>query len=248
MFSFFRKKVFLKDLLPGFTDIHCHLLPGIDDGAKDPEHSLELISGFRDLGISSFIASPHIMDGTYPNNDESIEKASEILRKKLIGTGMDFMFSGAAAEYMLDHSFESMVEQGLLRPVYDNYILVEMSYYRPPERLEQILFKVLNAGYKPILAHPERYLFALELEDIQKFRTLGCLFQLNLLSLGRQYGPRVQKSAKKLLDKGWYEFAGTDTHHLKHIEKIGKLEVSQSAERELKNVLNRNKLFSGKQS
>ena len=243
MLTFLKKKRHLRDLLPGLIDIHNHLLPGIDDGAKDPEHSLELIRGLAELGLEGFVATPHIMDGTYPNTKETIGEAEVQLRNILKANDLEHLYLGHAAEYMLDGGFEILLENRELFCVMDNYILVEMSYYRPPDRLDQILFSALNAGYKPILAHPERYNFAESIEDFQKFRTLGCVFQLNLLSLGRQYGPHVRKKAQMLLKKGWYEFAATDTHHIKHVEKLKMLEIQEDLAGSVKNLISQNQIF-----
>ncbi|MGS2762137.1 tyrosine-protein phosphatase [Sinomicrobium sp. M5D2P9] len=220
MLIFSRKKtVYLKDLFEGdHVDIHSHLLPGIDDGAKDIEDTEKLIQGFTDLGITRIITTPHIIQGVWPNTSEIILRKKEEVLPVIKNSTISFH---AAAEYLMDESFRELVKKGDILCLKDNYVLVEMSYINPPISLFDILFDLQVAGYTPVLAHPERYVFYHEnFEMYHKLKKAGCLLQLNLLSLTSYYGREVNKVAAKLLKQGMLDFIGTDAHNTRHLERL----------------------------
>ena len=97
MFSFFSKKHFLIDHLEGFIDIHNHILPGIDDGAKTVEDSIELIKGFNEFGVKDFICTPHIMENYYPNNPSTIQSSLSLLKNALKMNNLEHINIEAAA-------------------------------------------------------------------------------------------------------------------------------------------------------
>lgn len=214
-----KKTVYLKDLFGGdHIDIHSHLLPGIDDGAKDIEDTQRLIKGFTELGITRIITTPHIIQGVWPNTSEIINRKKEEVLPLL--ENKDIFFD-AAAEYLMDESFRELVKEKDILCLKDNYVLVEMSYINPPIALFDILFDLQVAGYIPVLAHPERYMFYHEnFEMYRKLKKAGCRLQLNLLSLTSYYGRDVHKTATKLLKNGMLDFIGTDTHNTRHLEKL----------------------------
>ncbi|WP_324719177.1 tyrosine-protein phosphatase [Salinimicrobium sp. HB62] len=222
MFNLFQKKYFLRDHLDNFIDIHNHILPGIDDGATDVETSIELVKGFQKLGISQFIATPHVMNDYYPNTRERIIEAREALITELELRGMKETKIKAAAEYMMDQAFLELVQEEELLTLMENMVLVEMSYFQPPINLNEILFKLQTAQYKPVLAHPERYAFfhSKSLNKYAELKDRGCLFQLNALSLVGHYGKNMQEIAFRLLEEGMIDFLGTDTHQLRHLDKL----------------------------
>lgn len=228
MLQIFSKKLFLKDLLEDFVDIHNHILPGIDDGAKTIKESLELIQKLEELGVKQFIPTPHIMQDFYPNTEESIGNAYELLLGNLNKKLIKKITINPAAEYMLDSNFEELLKAGHLFTLKSNYVLVEMSYFQPPINLEQLIFKIKMKGYIPVLAHPERYTYYhSNLKYYNRLKLLGCMFQLNLLSLGNHYGKSVQKTGQYLLDAKLIDFTGTDTHNAFHIEKLSNLILSK---------------------
>ena len=228
MISFFTKKYFLKDLLEDFVDIHNHILPGIDDGAKTVEDSLNLIKKLKDLGVKEFIPTPHIMQDFYPNTDESIGNAYQQLLENLNTKILGSITINPAAEYMLDNNFEKLLENKNLFTLKKNYVLVEMSYFQPPINLENLIFKIKTKGYIPVLAHPERYNFYHNnLDYYIRLKHLGCLFQLNLLSLCDHYGKSVQKTANYLMNENLIDFVGSDTHNETHIKKLSNLTLSK---------------------
>ncbi|HET8753378.1 MAG TPA: CpsB/CapC family capsule biosynthesis tyrosine phosphatase [Salinimicrobium sp.] len=241
MFSIFKKKVFLKDHLKDFTDIHNHILPGIDDGAGNVEESVELIREFRKMGVTNFIATPHIMNDYYPNTPETIQQALNTLQKELLETGLTEIKIRVAAEYMMDQSFLELLGQKKLLTLKDNLVLVEMSYFQPPINLEEILFQLQTHGYKPVLAHPERYAFfhSKKLEKFVDLKNRGCYFQLNFLSLTGHYGDNIQKTAFRLLEENMIDFIGTDTHQLRHLDKLSMTKLSQKKIEQILPVIER---------
>ena len=245
MFFFKKKKIPLTEFFPKeFVDIHSHLLPGIDDGAKDMEDSISLISKLRSYGIKNIITTPHILGDVYPNTSESITSKLAEVQTELKNRGINDIKFRAAAEYMLDEKFNQILESRKpLLTLKDNLVLVEMSYFSPPINLYDMLFKLQLKGYKPILAHPERYqTYHSNFKEFYKLKAAGCLFQLNLLSLTPHYGPGVLKTAEKLLEAQLYDFAGTDTHHHNHLELLQKVSTSKN-KKQLDTLLQKNKYF-----
>lgn len=221
MFNLFQKRYFVQDSLDGFVDIHNHILPGIDDGAANLEASKDLIEGFEKIGIKEFICTPHIMNDYYPNTPKSINQALQTLKDYLCKEGKQIKIK-AAAEYMMDQAFLELLEKEKLLCLKENLVLVEMSYFQPPINLHEILFKLQTAQYKPVLAHPERYGFfhSKRLDKYKDLKSRGCLFQLNVLSLTGHYGKSIQDIAFKLLEDQMIDFLGTDTHQMRHLDKL----------------------------
>lgn len=244
MIFFKKKEIPLTEFFPkGFVDIHSHLLPDIDDGAKDLNNSIELISKMSSYGIKNFITTPHILGEVYPNSSETIKKQLKKVKLELVKRNLNDVSIHAAAEYMMDEKFLTLLEKDDILTLKDNVILVEMSYFSSPLNLFDILFEIQLKGYKPILAHPERYNFYHN--DFQKYYKLkqaGCLFQLNLLSLTEHYGKHVQKISYQLLKENMYDFVGTDTHHHNHLELLKKIGTKKNLDK-IENLLNNNKKF-----
>ena len=238
MFHFFSKKAFLKDLLEDFVDIHSHILPGIDDGAKNTIESVDLIKGMQELGVKQFMPTPHVMQDFYPNTDETIGDAYQSLLEVLDPKMLSEITINPAAEYMLDDNFQKQLSTQELFTLKGNYLLIEMSYFQPPINLEEIIFKIKMKGYLPILAHPERYSFYHNTKEYyKKLKQLGCFFQLNLLSLSDHYGKNVEKTAHYLIEEQLIDFVATDTHNDNHIKKLSNLILNKNLVRKLPNII-----------
>ena len=219
MFSIFKKKNIVSDIEWLGVDVHSHLLPGIDDGSPNVEQSVFLIKSLIELGFSKFICTPHIFKELYPNTPETISGALATIRQGLSISNINIDIS-SAAEYMVDEMFK--VEGGLsVMP--GNYILVEMSYLNETPNIEKVIFDLQIKDYKVILAHPERYNFYhQDHKKFHRYKEMGVLFQLNLLSTTGYYGKEVKRMADYLIDKQCYDFAGTDLHHTKHLDALTK--------------------------
>jgi protein-tyrosine phosphatase len=218
MFFFNKKKPILKDLIPdNHIDFHSHLLFGLDDGATNFEDTLGLVKAMNGLGITQITTTPHVMRHVWENTTERIVNRQNDVNALFKAHEVDCTIK-AAAEYLLDDSFVEMVQNEPLLTLKDNYVLVELSYINAPLQLYAILFELQLAGYKPVLAHPERYTFYHNrLEEYKKLKNAGCLFQLNLLSTVGYYGKFVARTADELLKSGMIDFASSDIHHQKHI-------------------------------
>jgi protein-tyrosine phosphatase len=243
MISFLKSKPVLKDLIPNnYVDIHSHLLPGIDDGSTSFAETLLLTQGMLEIGVIQFITTPHIIENVWNNTKNNIQLLAdktvlELQQHQVIGSFK------AAAEYLMDEQFIRLFQSGELLTLKDNYVLVEISYTNPPIQLYTIIFDLRVAGYTPILAHPERYVFYhYNFEEYVKLKKAGCLFQLNLLAVVGYYGAGITKIAEKLLQKGMYDFVGSDVHHQKHIEAFSeKVKVKEITS--LKEVIAKNEFF-----
>ncbi len=223
MIHFFKPKPFLRDFIPDdYLDIHSHLLPGIDDGATSIDDTAKLIQDLESLGFSKFITTPHVMGEVWNNTKTGIEtKLQDTVSELTIPHVKDKL--RAAAEYMIDAEFRELFKREPLLTLRENYVLVEISYLNAPIQLYDILFELQTAGYKPVLAHPERYNFYHHnLQEYQKLKDAGCLFQLNMLSTTGYYGPNVSKVADYLLSKDLIDFIGSDVHHSRHLDYIRK--------------------------
>lgn len=243
MLSFLQSKPVLKDLISeNYIDIHSHLLPGIDDGAKNSNSSIRLGKAFQDFGVSQFITTPHISHYVWNNSAETIIAKHAETKLLLEEHNVKIPFQ-AAAEYFIDDWFEDHFKNEKLLTLKDNYVLVEISYQNAPLQLYKTLFELQVAGYIPVLAHPERYLYYhQDFDEYEKLKKAGCLFQLNLLSVVGYYGEKIRKVADELLKKGRYDFTGTDIHHSNHVKAFDQI-IKISSISCLKEVIANNQFF-----
>ena len=125
-----------------------------------------------------------------------------------------------SAENMMDGLFVKRLEQGILMPYGDNQdeLLIETSYVQPPMGMEGILRDMRKAGYTPVLAHPERYLY-MDAEKYENIKEMGVKFQLNVTSLIGAYGKQVKERAEYLLNEGYYNYSGSDAHSYHAIQR-----------------------------
>jgi protein-tyrosine phosphatase len=232
---FSRKKSSSADLSWLHADMHSHLLPGIDDGSPDLATSIELIKGFNELGYKKIITTPHVLWEIYPNSTEVILSKQEEVRKEIVNAGIDIEFK-AAAEYFIDDHFADQLKNKIpLLTISGNMVLVEFSMLNMPLDLQEVLFEMQLQNYQPVLAHPERYTFLGRKKEVfDDLKNAGCLFQLNLLSLTDHYGETVQQIADYLLKKNYYDLAGTDLHHHRHLSLLQK--ISSSSIRKLQDT------------
>lgn len=240
MFSFFEKKNFLVDHLHGLVDIHNHILPGIDDGAKTVEDSISLIKGFSEFGVTNFVCTPHIMHHYYPNTPKTIRKSFNLLKKELEDKGLENISLDAAAEHMIDDNFEPILESGAVMPLRKYHMLVEMSFLQPSLNFDKSIAKVASNGYFSILAHPERYAFLHNnYAKYSAYKKSGMLFQINLLSLGNYYGSDIKKIALKLLDNDLVDFIGTDIHRIDQLKFLKETKISQKTIKKINPIINK---------
>ncbi|QKG53773.1 tyrosine-protein phosphatase [Hymenobacter sp. BRD67] len=218
--------------------MHSHLLPGLDDGAETLAHSLELLRELRTLGFRKLVMTPHIMGDFYKNTPTEIRAALTTLQAAAAEADLGDVELECAAEYYLDEWLGRKLADGTELLSFGNeykYILIETSYLNEPFNLQSVIFELKAAGYRPVLAHPERYVYFYgRFDDLKKLRQeYGVLFQLNLNSLAGYYSPAARQVAEKLIDEGLVDFVGTDTHHLRHTAALATKTVKSAYFRKL---------------
>jgi len=213
---FIKKKLDPIDFSVLKTDIHSHLIPGIDDGSQTIDESIELISGLKDLGFSKLITTPHIMSDFYRNNSEIINDGLYNVRNALKKNNLDIPIE-AAAEYYIDFEFQKRIKKKEFLVFGEKYILVELPFIDEPQGLHEIIFNLQLNGYNIVLAHPERYSYY-TIKDYQSFVEKGIFLQINLLSLVGYYSDEVKKKSELLVRNNLVSFVGTDCHNIRHIK------------------------------
>lgn len=223
------------------SDIHSHIIPGIDDGAKNIEESLNLAKGLVDLGYSKVVTTPHIMSDFYRNDSNIIENGLVELNNVLKENNIDLNVE-AAAEYYVDFDFRDKIEKERLLTFGDNFILIEFSFIQPPKKLKDALFALQTNGYRPVLAHPERYIYwHNDFKILEELKERDILFQLNILSLIGIYSKEVTKIAEKLIQNKMIDWLGTDLHNQFQLKELKKLALKPSVIESIKdlNLLNK---------
>jgi protein-tyrosine phosphatase len=216
------------------SDMHSHILPGIDDGADTIETSLLLIRGMKELGYRRLIASPHIMWDMYRNTPDIIRKKLEEVREAVRKEGIDIEID-AGAEYFLDEYVEELLKTKTpLLTISENKVLVEFSLAFPAMNIKDILFEMQMQGYQPIIAHPERYIYLQRNKEFyDELRDIGCIFQLNILALSGQYGKSVNELAHYLIKNDFYTLVGTDLHHAGNLEDLASPRLAAALTKEV---------------
>jgi protein-tyrosine phosphatase len=213
VFGWFKKN---KSQLPlPVVDIHSHLLAGLDDGAKSVDDAIAMIRSFSQLGYRKLVTTPHVMSDVFPNRSENILASLAVLHQRLAMEHIDIKVE-AAAEYYLDETLVRSIKLGEpLLTIGGKHLLFETNFLSEPLNLKEFVFLASAKGYKPVLAHPERYLYIQE--DIRKARDLterGVLLQLNLTSLTGYYSRPAQATANKLIEQNLVHWLGSDCHHM----------------------------------
>lgn len=214
MFSgLFSRKTSLvgSSLLEGAVDNHSHLLPGVDDGVKTLEESLYIMGWMEKRGIRELWLTPHVMEDV-PNTTQGLKDGFEALKAAYKG-GIRLHL---AAEYMMDNLFQERLAQEDLLVHGNDWVLMETSVVAPPIDFWGMIESTMSAGYRPLLAHPERYAYMTP-RDYSRLHQMGVLFQLNLPSIVGYYGDEVRARAQDLLTRGWYNMAGSDCHRFRAV-------------------------------
>jgi tyrosine-protein phosphatase YwqE len=203
------------------NDIHSHLIPGIDDGSPEMETTIVLLKKFIDLGYKKVITTPHVMSDYYKNNPEIILSGLNNVRKEIKKQNLNIEIE-AAAEYNLEPEFEKLLDDGkLLSFGAEKYLLFELSFFDEPLRLNETIWKMIEKGFRPVLAHVERYgYWHNNYDKVEEMINRGVKLQLNIGSVTGAYGPEVKKFAERLIKDEIIEFVGSDCHHLHHLEMI----------------------------
>ena len=215
MFELFQRRQSILDagLLKGAVDNHSHILYGLDDGVKTQKDSLAILRFLEEQGVTEVWFTPHVMEDV-PNTTEGIRQRFEELKAVYEG-GLRL---NLAAEYMIDTVFGERLAQKDLLTHGEDVVLVETSAVAPPINLWDVLDRMIKSGYRPLIAHPERYRY-MDMDDYSRLREMGCLFQMNFPSIIGFYGPDARQRAQDLLDRGWYAMVGSDCHRYHALRK-----------------------------
>lgn len=240
IFSFLKSRPKLNTIIPnGYVDIHSHILPGIDDGAKNINESINLIEGVKKLKFKKIIATPHTYKGLYDNDKESI-KESYLSLTNSYDSEIDISF---ASEYMIDLNLIELAEKKSLMTLDGKHVLIEFSFVQAPKMAHKIIFSLQTNGFIPIIAHPERYIYYAG--DFKKYfwlKDLGCKFQVNLNSCTGYYGKAILSNTNKLFKNDLIDFTGTDIHNINHINQLTKKVLIKFHDR-LKKCMQNNSIF-----
>lgn len=218
MFEFLRRKHHVARPIfePLGIDIHCHLVPSVDDGSKSEEETVACLSVMRDAGFHKVICTPHFQYPRYPNEEEDIKQRFAMLRSGIAKQGgvEGIELVGIGGEYRVDSGFPARMEAGKFLLVGGKYLLCEFSLHQQVMGLDEALFDLQMKGYEIILAHPERYpYYSANSSRLEHFKEMGIYFQINALSLSGFYGDSPRSKAFDMVEKGWVEFIGTDMHN-----------------------------------
>jgi len=219
VFNFFKKKE-PKNTTPIYTDLHSHLLPGLDDGVESFDESIEIITAFSQMGYKKIITTPHIMHDFYNNSAEGITDKLKELRSIVNDEGLDIKID-AAAEYYLDEHLLSNIEDPSHQflTLGQNYLLFETSFMNKPFYLNDFIFKAKSRGFNPILAHPERYAYLQnDHELIDDLILRGVYMQVNINSISGYYSKQVKKMAERMIDQKKVHLLGSDCHNRNHLQ------------------------------
>ncbi|TAF95456.1 MAG: hypothetical protein EAZ32_07145 [Cytophagia bacterium] len=226
MFSFFKNVKDSTDtplLALVETDWHCHVLPGIDDGATNEAETLTMLHQYVALGIKKIVATPHVRADFYKNTSQQIRQATAIVERLILQHHLPLSIE-ASAEYFADENFLQLIEKEDLLPIEGQYVLLELPLNQPTFLGLKLVENIQKKGLSPVLAHPERYRYWHQKpRELTKWKEYGVCFQLNLLSLTGHYGAAEQKMAQALLDADLIDAVGTDAHGLRHLKKLNEL-------------------------
>ena len=206
------------------VDLHSHLLPNIDDGVASLDETLICLKQLTDWGIRKVITTPHVSRDWYPNSSALIQEKLLSVRDLIAEQQLPLTID-AAAEYLLDDFFMDSLKQGDLISFGERrYLLFETGWSSAPLGLGDMIFRIQTHGYTPVLAHPERYpYYHNDKQSLEHLREVGCLFQLNWMSLSGRYGSHVEKQARFLLQQHWVDFIGSDMHRPGDLDTMARL-------------------------
>ena len=208
------------------TDVHCHILPGLDDGAQSMDEAVELARRLAGFGFRKAVCTSH-RTFLYRNTPSSVTEACHDLRDELDKAGIDLELVPSMEYRLIPETWPEVLEKGWILPWEGNHILVELPIHDPTKTgnivPEDEIRRLVKDGLQPVLAHPERYLY-LDMDRYLSLKEAGALFQRNVGSLEGMYGTAVSRRAGTLEAAGLFDMIGTDLHSTRYadfFERIG---------------------------
>lgn len=239
MFDFlFRKKKY--EPIPIFevlgTDMHCHLVPKVDDGSKCIEESVECMKALASVGYKKIILTPHFQTPRFENDEDDIVRRFEEMKRQAADMGVEIDICGIGGEYRIDSGFAKRLENPRFLQIGGKYVLVEFSLHQQMMGCDEMIFDMQMKGYEVILAHPERYPYLnVGGSRMEQLKNQGVFFQVNVLSLGGFYGEEAKRRAFEMVEGGLVEFLGTDTHNSMYAQALIDLTHNRKVEKLLMN-------------
>lgn len=220
------------------VDMHCHLIPGVDDGSKSVNETIELLGIMRACGFKKCVITPHFQHLRFANDEADIQHRYEELKAEVANADLGIELAGIGGEYRVDTAFANRIEQNRFLHVGDESVLVEFSLNQQMYGASQLLYDLQMKDHVVILAHPERYPYLNPLSpQFEKLKDQGVQLQVNLLSLDGFYGEVAMRTAYCLIERGWVEYIGTDLHN----PIYGKAMIHASHNRRIEKIINKNK-------
>ncbi|KWW29300.1 MAG: capsular polysaccharide biosynthesis protein [bacterium P3] len=237
MFSFLHAK---NKPLPIFeslgTDMHCHLVPGVDDGSNSAELSISCLKQLSALGFKQLYITPHFQYPRFNNDEADIQDRYAVLKQQAEQAGVNIALQGVAGEYRIDDRFAQRVADRRFLRIAGKYVLVELSLHQPRMGTAEAIYGLQETGCEVIMAHPERYPYlSLNSAIFEQLKNQDVFFQVNILSLTGFYGERARRIGYGLIERGWVEFLGTDTHNDVYIHML----TRASHDRKLQKLLDK---------
>lgn len=244
MFELLKKIKQQNTFAPLATDMHCHLLPGVDDGSSNVKETIACLKILATLGFSKVYFTPHFQ-AHYPNTEDDIEQRFSELKKKIAESGVEGLpeIAGISGEYRFDANYERKAGEGRLLPLPGKKMLCELSLHRSDYKPFESWKRYIDMGYTLILAHPERYPYInIHSTFVAEARKMGILFQVNILSLNGFYGDAAQHKGFEYIRNGLSEYLGTDTHNLRYANAL----METAGNREVKKIMKKYTFFNNK--
>lgn len=206
------------------TDMHCHLIPCVDDGSKCMQESLDCLRTLQAVGYKKVIVTPHFQQPRFPNDEDDIVRRYEQLYQEATRNGIDIELAGISGEYRIDSGFQARLDTPRFLPLAGKYILVEFSLHHQMPEADKMIFELQMRGHEVILAHPERYPYLnIDGPRIAQLLNQGVYLQVNALSLGGFYGEEARRRAFAIIERRWVSFIGTDTHNTLYCQALREL-------------------------
>lgn len=196
------------------TDIHSHIIYGIDDGSSGIKESIEILSKMKELGFDNVVLTPHYINGSsYVSNNEEKKKRLKVIKEEINKTNLDINLFLGNEIYITDDIDKLLLNSEVSTINNSKYLLIELPLYNEFKGVEDYLYELKLSGYVPIIAHPERYLyFQKDHKKLDELYASGALFQCNYGSIVGNYGSKAKKLVKYMLKKNMVTFMASDVH------------------------------------
>lgn len=222
IFDFLKRKEHPKTFSALGTDIHCHLLPGVDDGSSNFDETISCLKVLASLGFNKVHFTPHFQ-AHYPNEEEDIKNRFADLHKKIKELNDNTLpeIGVISGEYRFDPLFARMPGTDNVLTLPGKILLCEFSLHFNDYMPLDIFQKYIDLGYTLILAHPERYPYlGIHSAEVEKMKSMGIFFQVNILSLNGFYGDSARSKGFEYIESGLSEYLGTDTHNMRYANAL----------------------------